>query len=125
MPPHDGPADGEGASPELRQALSTCYACDAVPRLACTKCGRLFCERHGGRRWVRDHHGIRRLVVCDECTPDQARMRQGLALRIAFFLSVLVIIVAIAVAGFAGFDLPGFPSVDRPVPVPIDPPVPG
>jgi hypothetical protein len=98
----------------LRGVLASCYACEAVPRGACVKCGRLFCGRHGGVRWSGGQRFQKR-PLCDDCTPNQTRMRLLLASAIVLMVLVLAFMAAGVVPHLGG------DGVDR-LPRPVEPP---
>jgi hypothetical protein len=111
---------------DLRGVLASCFACEAVPRGACALCGRLFCDRHGGVRWVLTGRGLGRRPVCDNCTPNQTRMRLLLALAVTLFavgVVVFMLLAADVVTTLLGTDglqrpQPVEPPPVRPVPAP-------
>jgi hypothetical protein len=80
-----------------RAEFAACYQCDAPAVRACTRCGRCFCERHGGLRWVwsslAGRSTLTKQVVCDACTPNSTWMAFTVTLMVIFFVAVLGLIL--------------------------------
>ena len=73
-----------------------CFSCGQPAERSCTRCGRFFCESHGGDRLVgegaRKGRRIVTRAVCDNCTPNQEWMAFQRGCGIVVFVIVLIVL---------------------------------
>lgn len=83
-----------------------CAFCGQEAERACTRCGRFFCQVHGGDRLVGEGLGnsyrVVTRAVCDSCTPNQAfkQFAKGCQIAVAIIVVVMVIAAVVLVGHF-------------------------
>jgi hypothetical protein len=72
----------------------SCYLCQQEAVGTCTRCGREFCEEHGGGRLAMPQNKLALFpsirAVCDRCTPNQLWMTLQPYVAFAVFLGLIM-----------------------------------